>query len=163
MGRDFACQDSPQESLKTFHFRVRTSLKSPKSELFGSTRLRASECPSEPISRPASAGRYDTPNLPINIVGFRGFDSSIILIERIGIPRPIGNFPEGSSQAMLAGIMLVGRLGVHPGRRLRGDNKTPLQRREACVGCGRAELRPVHLLRVFLLRVLESNFPGDSL
>ena len=23
------------------------------------------------------------------------------------------------------------------------------------------ELRPVHLLRVFLLRVLESNFPGD--
>ena len=24
-------------------------------------------------------------------------------------------------------------------------------------------LRPVHLLRVFLLRVLESNFPGDSL
>ena len=26
-----------------------------------------------------------------------------------------------------------------------------------------AGLRPVHLLRVFLLRVLESNFPGDSL
>ena len=25
------------------------------------------------------------------------------------------------------------------------------------------EIRPVHLLRVFLLRVLESNFPGDSL
>ena len=25
------------------------------------------------------------------------------------------------------------------------------------------ELRPVHLLRVFLLRVLESNFPGDPL
>ena len=24
-------------------------------------------------------------------------------------------------------------------------------------------LRPVHLLRAFLLRVLESNFPGDSL
>ena len=24
-------------------------------------------------------------------------------------------------------------------------------------------LRPVHLLRVFLLRVLESNFPGDPL
>ena len=24
-------------------------------------------------------------------------------------------------------------------------------------------VRPVHLLRVFLLRVLESNFPGDSL
>ena len=25
------------------------------------------------------------------------------------------------------------------------------------------KLRPVHLLRVSLLRVLESNFPGDSL
>ena len=25
------------------------------------------------------------------------------------------------------------------------------------------EVRPVHLLRVSLLRVLESNFPGDSL
>ena len=24
-------------------------------------------------------------------------------------------------------------------------------------------VRPVHLLRVFLLRVLESNFPGDPL
>ena len=30
------------------------------------------------------------PNLPTNIVGFRGFDSSIILILRGGIPRPIG-------------------------------------------------------------------------
>ena len=29
--------------------------------------------------------------------------------------------------------------------------------------CVSACLRPVHLLRVFLLRVLESNFPGDSL
>ena len=27
----------------------------------------------------------------------------------------------------------------------------------------RQPLRPVHLLRVFLLGVLESNFPGDSL
>ena len=27
----------------------------------------------------------------------------------------------------------------------------------------RPELRPVRLLRVFLLRVLESNFPGNSL
>ena len=31
-----------------------------------------------------------TPNLPTNIVDFRGFDSSIILILRGGIPRPIG-------------------------------------------------------------------------
>ena len=49
MGRDFACQDSPQESLKTFHVRVRTPLKSQKEMAFvrfypfKSTRLRASE------------------------------------------------------------------------------------------------------------------------
>ena len=53
-----------------------------------------------------------TPNLPTNIVGFRGFDSSIILISRGGIPRPIGDFPESVSRVMLVGTMLVGRLGV---------------------------------------------------
>ena len=64
--------------------------------------------------------RVYTPNLPTNIVDFKGFDSSIILIWRGGIPRPIGNSPESLSQAMLVGIMLVGRLGFpslrnHPG------------------------------------------------
>ena len=57
-----------------------------------------------------------TPNLPTNIVGFRGFDSSVILILRGGIPMPIGSprdFPESLTQAMLVGTMLVGRLGVH--------------------------------------------------
>ena len=29
-----------------------------------------------------------------------------------GIPRPIGDFPESLSQAILVGIILVGRLGV---------------------------------------------------
>ena len=53
-----------------------------------------------------------TANFPTNIVDFRGFDSSIILILRGGIPRPIVDFPESLSQAMLAGIMLVGGLGV---------------------------------------------------
>ena len=59
-----------------------------------------------------------TPNLPTNIVDFRGFDSSIILIQRGGIlPESliymsIGNFPESLSQAMLVGVMLVGGLGV---------------------------------------------------
>ena len=52
------------------------------------------------------------PNLPTNIVGFRGFDSSIILFVRGGILMSIGDFPESLSQAMLAGLMLVGRLGV---------------------------------------------------
>ena len=53
-----------------------------------------------------------TPNPPTNIVDFRGFDSSIILIIRGGIPRPLGDIPESLSQAMLVGNMLVGRLGV---------------------------------------------------
>ena len=41
-----------------------------------------------------------TANLPTNIVDFRGFDSSIILIQRGGILRPIGDLPESLSQAM---------------------------------------------------------------
>ena len=52
------------------------------------------------------------PNLPTNIVDFRGFYSSTILNLRGGIPRPIGDFPESLTQAMSVGIMLVGRLGV---------------------------------------------------
>ena len=55
---------------------------------------------------------YGTANLRTNIMDFRGFDSSIILSFRAGIPRPIGNSPESLSQAILAGIMLVGELGV---------------------------------------------------
>ena len=42
-----------------------------------------------------------TANTPTNIVDFRGFDSSVILILRGGIPRFIGNFRESLSQAML--------------------------------------------------------------
>ena len=53
-----------------------------------------------------------TANPPTNIVEFRGFDSSVILIVRGGIPRPIGDFPESLSHAILVGIILVGRLGV---------------------------------------------------
>ena len=53
-----------------------------------------------------------TVNLRTKIMGFRGFDSSIILILRGGIPRPMGNLPESLSQAILVGIILVGRLGV---------------------------------------------------
>ena len=53
-----------------------------------------------------------TANLRTNIMDFKGFDSSIILILWSGIPRPIGNFPESLSQAILVGVILVGRLGV---------------------------------------------------
>ena len=53
-----------------------------------------------------------TPNLPTNILDFIGFDSSIILILRGGTLMPTGNIPASLSQAILVGIMLVGRLGV---------------------------------------------------
>ena len=55
-----------------------------------------------------------TANLPTNIIEFTGFDSSIMLCLRAGILRPMGNFPESLSQAILAGIMLVWRLGIRP-------------------------------------------------
>ena len=51
-----------------------------------------------------------TANLRTNIMDFRGFYSSIILIQRGGILMSIGDFPESLSQAILVGIMLVGRL-----------------------------------------------------
>ena len=52
-------------------------------------------------------------NLRTNIMDFRGFDSSIILILRGGILMSIEDFPKSLSQTILVGIMLVGRLGVH--------------------------------------------------
>ena len=54
-----------------------------------------------------------TANLRTEILDFRGFDPSIILILMGGIPRPIGNFPEVLSQLILVGMILLGRLGVH--------------------------------------------------
>ena len=52
-----------------------------------------------------------TPNLPNNIVDFRGFDSSTILVLRGGIPRPIGDSPESLSQAILVGCNISRRIG----------------------------------------------------
>ena len=59
-------------------------------------------------------------NLRTKIPDFRGVDSSIILIVRVGILMFIGNFPEVLSQAILVGIILVGRLGVPIGLELAG-------------------------------------------
>ena len=68
-----------------------------------------------------SGGRQDetkraadraTTNLRTNIMDFRGFDSSRVLISRGVIPRPIGDFVESVTQAMLVGVMLVGTLSV---------------------------------------------------
>ena len=60
----------------------------------------------------------------MKILGFRGFDSSIILILRGGIPRPEGNFLEILSQQVLVWTILAGRLGVPPQRRSRGDRRS---------------------------------------
>ena len=60
----------------------------------------------------APAAREHMVNLPTKILDFRGFDSNILLILRGGILTSIGNFPESLSQAILAGMILVGRLGV---------------------------------------------------
>ena len=60
--------------------------------------------------------KHLTPNLPTNVVDFRGLDSSIILNLRGGIPRHrdfLEISPEDLTQAMLVGIKLVGRLGVY--------------------------------------------------
>ena len=53
-----------------------------------------------------------TASLGTKTLDFRGFDSSVILMLRGGLPRPIGDFPESLSQAISAGIVLLGRLGV---------------------------------------------------
>ena len=44
---------------------------------------------------------------------FGGSDSSRILVLRGGVLRAVGNFPEMLSQGILAGVIFVGRLGVH--------------------------------------------------
>ena len=64
---------------------------------------------------PSAATPKATADLRTDIMDFRGFDSSMILCSRGGIPRPIGNFPECLSQAILVWIMLVGRLSVTSG------------------------------------------------
>ena len=47
-----------------------------------------------------------------NILDFRGFDSNINLEFKGGILMSMGNFTENLSQAILVGIILVGRFGV---------------------------------------------------
>ena len=61
-----------------------------------------------PESGRGSGEKYGHPRT--NIVGFRGFDSSMILIQRGGILMSIGDFPESLSQAMLVGCN-VRRIG----------------------------------------------------
>ena len=55
---------------------------------------------------------HATANLLSNIMDFRGFDSSNMLILRGGILMSIGDFPEIMGQRISVAINLVGRLGV---------------------------------------------------
>ena len=64
------------------------------------------------LERQRTSLRMGTANLRTKILDFRGLDSSRILILRGGILMSIGNFPEIVSQPVLAGMILVGRLGV---------------------------------------------------
>ena len=57
-----------------------------------------------------------TINFPTNTMDFRGLDSGVISSTRGGTPGPTGNWPQSLSQAILVGVMLVGKLsalGVH--------------------------------------------------
>ena len=65
------------------------------------------------VRKSGATAVWNTANLRTKILDFRGFDSSIILSVRGGIPRPIGNFPESLSRGTLVGIILVGRFGVN--------------------------------------------------
>ena len=56
--------------------------------------------------------RKCTANLHTKILDFRGFDSNIILVLRGGILMSIGTIAEVLSQAILVGIISVGRLCV---------------------------------------------------
>ena len=53
-----------------------------------------------------------TANPRIEILDFRGFESSRISILGVGIPRPIGKFPESLSQQILVWRFLVWGLAV---------------------------------------------------
>ena len=53
-----------------------------------------------------------TANPRTNIVEFRGFDSSFMLLLRAGILMSIGDFPESLSRAML-GWLRLGWLKIH--------------------------------------------------
>ena len=68
----------------------------------------------------SSGGLAPTANLRTEILELRRFDSSRILILRGGILMSIGDFPESLSQAILVGIMLLGRFVVKSPRRRRG-------------------------------------------
>ena len=98
------------------------------------------ETPKRPPERSA--------NLRAKLLDFRGFDSSIIFILRGEILMSVGNFPESSRQAILVGIILVGRLGVAacPDRRRPPTRARTTQWR----GCWEAGRLPESLIYIYI-------------
>ena len=94
----------------------RMTFEAPPEPFIKSNNNEQKHTPHEPLNNKCfftkSKEVWVTANLHQNIMGFRGFASSRISILRDAIPRPIGNFPESLIQAILVGIMLVGRVGV---------------------------------------------------
>ena len=80
---------------------------------------------------------------PISVLIFwiSGFDFSIILILRGGILISIGISPDILSQAILVGIILVGRLGVVGPKRMAQQGVAP-------------KMRPIHKPRAWDFRAL---------
>ena len=76
------------------------------------TTKRITQKNTQQILAPEISYSGSTSNVPTKMLDFRRFDSSIILISRGGIPRPVGDFPESLTRAMLVGTMLIGRLCV---------------------------------------------------
>ena len=70
---------------------------------------------------PIGVGVPSTATLRTEILEFRGFDSSRILIFRGGIIMPTGSFSERLSQRILVGIILIGRLGAPQVRGCSGE------------------------------------------
>ena len=110
--------DTPNPPTVSFHnFKsqnVKLSVSNPKSKYVAYSSVLSQ------ISNCQGLGRRNNHDIlktdRTNIVDFRGFDSSIILIPRGGIPRPIADFPESLSQAMLVGCNVSREIG----RRLPG-------------------------------------------
>ena len=102
-----------------------------------------------------TSGRLTTPNPPTNNVDFRGFDSSIILIYRGGIPRSRGDFPESLTQAMLVGCNVsreIGRSTARSGSPAFGGRPPRTEARKPS-GAGQKWLRRPYL-RWFIMSII---------
>ena len=76
---------------------------------------------------------YHTADLRTEILDFGGVDSSIILMLRGGILMSVRNFADMLCQRILAGIILVGRLGVVSAASFAGLEEMSREHLRSCV------------------------------